>query len=43
MWVDQKVLKLIVYLLNYPTELYQMYIDYEATISWFDNGDLMTQ
>ena len=32
-WVDQKVLKLVAYLLKYTTELYQTYTEYATTIS----------
>ena len=33
--VDQKVLKLVAYLLKYTMELYQTYTGYASTISWF--------
>ena len=42
-WVDQKVLKLIAYLLKYTTELYQTYTEYATTISWFVSVVRMTQ
>ena len=34
-WVDQKLLKLVAYLLKYTTELYQTYTEYATTISSF--------
>ena len=42
-WVDQKVLKLVAYLLKYTTELYQTYTKYATTISWFGSVFRMTQ
>ena len=42
-WVDQKVLKLVAYLLKYMTELYQTYTEYATTISWFGSVVRMTQ
>ena len=40
--VDQKVLKLVAYLLKYTMELHQTYTEYVATISWFVNIVTMT-
>ena len=42
-WVDQKVLKQVVYLLKYTTELCQTYTEYATTISWFVSVVRMTQ
>ena len=42
-WVDQKVLKLVAYLLKYTTELYQTHTEYATTISWFVSVVRMTQ
>ena len=40
--VDQKVLKLVTYLLKYTSELYQTYTEFATTISWFISVVRMT-
>ena len=35
MWMDQKFLKLVAYLLKYTTEFHKTYTEYATSISWF--------
>ena len=42
-WVDQKVLKLLAYLLEYTMEVFKSYTEYKVNISWFRSDVWMSQ